>query len=255
MSDDLIYGIRNDVDELLVARDSLAKKISELENVLKTLNMDNKAYKIAQEHNWLVYKDKLNELEKRFVEMQVASNDNSANFQKQIDELKEHREIQLKYNTNIFNDVNNNREVLRELIQQIIGDGNYYWNVDFENEPYNKLLAKLDGKDSGGDYTGMIYGEDQIAMEQEQGEKPPETSENDCKSCKYYISHVECEKECLYYTDGQKLISEFVDADKNWINYLNLLIKNYNDSPLKENLYTLRDEIIKDFEKWEAKTK
>jgi len=31
MSDDLIYGIRNDVDELLVARDSLAKRISELE--------------------------------------------------------------------------------------------------------------------------------------------------------------------------------------------------------------------------------
>ena len=31
MSDDLIYGIRNDVDELLVARDSLAKRIEELE--------------------------------------------------------------------------------------------------------------------------------------------------------------------------------------------------------------------------------
>ena len=31
MSDDLIYGIRNDIDELLVARDSLAKRISELE--------------------------------------------------------------------------------------------------------------------------------------------------------------------------------------------------------------------------------
>ena len=37
-------------------------------------------------------------------------------------------------------------------------------------------------KDLGGDYTGMIYGEDQIAMEQEQGEKPPEPSFI-CKRC------------------------------------------------------------------------
>ena len=54
-------------DEIREIYDSLKdyeKRISELENVLKTLSMDNKAYKIAQEHNWLVYKDKLNELEK-----------------------------------------------------------------------------------------------------------------------------------------------------------------------------------------------
>ena len=46
-------------------------------------------------------------------------------------------------------------------------------------------------------------------------EKPPEP---DCKACKYFIVHVEnCEKECAYYADGQKLIAEFkTDFDYVW---------------------------------------
>ena len=73
------------------------------------------------------------------------------------------------------------------------------------------------------------------------------------KALEEQYDHYACEF-CMEI-GAKEVIKEFVDADKNWIHYLNLLIKNYNDSPLKENLYMLRDEIIIDFEKWEEKLK
>ena len=35
--------------------------------------------------------------------------------------------------------------------------------------------------------------------------------ENDCDSCKYYLSHIEKCEECAYYEDGKKLISEILE--------------------------------------------
>jgi len=172
--------------------ESLNKRISELENVLKTLSMDNKAYKIAQEHNWLVYKDKLNELKEQIIRAWGVIEHNK-------EECMENRIV---------------KEVLREDYQFKIAK-----LPDNELKAhYEGLLEKLDGKDSGG--------------------------ENDCKSCKYYISHVECcEKECLYYTDGQKLIAEFVEDLKYAVNsYL--------------EVDTVTDKYIKILiEKWEARSK
>ena len=173
MSDDLIYGIRNDVDELLVARDSLAKRISELENVLKTLNMDNKAYKIAQEHNWLVYKDKLNELEKIVIERhklgvkgeyyfsnkQIAIEKNEGEIAELRNQIQNNSVADLNHYNELKED-NKNRSVETTKLMQVYIDlkitlRDFFWALDdyFESKDqkkfqkiFRKLHKKLDSR-------------------------------------------------------------------------------------------------------------
>ena len=170
-------------DEIREIYDSLKdyeKRISELENVLKTLNMDNKAYKIAQEHNWLVYKDKLNELEKNCEVSFAKVEDHIIRILKVIDIQSQSTEMLTDQIAELRNQIQNNsvadlnhynelkeglsshtnmigvqmdkyielKEVLRELLAEIFI---FTYPEDPEEcnkiqvAKYRELLAKLDG--------------------------------------------------------------------------------------------------------------
>ena len=172
-------------DEIREIYDSLKdyeKRISELENVLKTLSMDNKAYKIAQEHNWLVYKDKLNELEKNCEVSFAKVEDHIIRILKVIDIQSQSTEMLTDQIAELRNQIQNNsvadlnhynelkeglsshtnmigvqmdkyielKEVLREFFKKML---HYSQIADFPSDQahtnlrdfYKLQLAKLDG--------------------------------------------------------------------------------------------------------------
>jgi len=139
--------------------------------------------------------------------------------------------------------IKGNREVLRIIIKDV----SYPWFTEYEKK---NLLSLLDGKkDSGGDYTGMIYGEDQIAMEQEQGEKPPEPSETHALDALLHatapIPLIEVHK--LIQDSNNELISEFV---KDWSFYMCLKFSNIKSRVRKMAIFENWM-----YKKWEARSK